>query len=82
MFLKDFYENPEYSDSKKPLESWYYETKKAQWNSWTDIKEKYSHASTLKDNIVVFNIGGNKYRLLVSINYPAKIVYTLFCRYT
>ena len=72
--MKEFYERPEYSDSKKPLEAWYHETKKSEWKDWTDIKEKYANASILKNNRVVFNIGGNKYRLVVNINFPAQIV--------
>lgn len=76
--LKSFYENPEYSDSKSPLEAWYYETKKAEWKAWTDIKEKYANVSILKNHRVVFNIGSNKYRLVVKINYPAQIVFIRF----
>jgi len=76
--LKKFYERPEYSDSKSPLEAWYYETKKSEWEDWTDIKEKYRNASILKNNRVVFNIAGNKYRLVIKIHYPAQIVYIRF----
>lgn len=76
--LKIFYEKQDYSDAKKPLEAWYHEAKHAKWHSWTDIKEKYANASILKDNRVVFNIGGNKYRLVVKVNFPAQIVYIRF----
>lgn len=65
-------------DAKEPLEAWYHETKKAKWESWADIKEKYSSASILKGSRVVFNISGNKYRLVVKINFPARIVYIRF----
>jgi mRNA interferase HigB len=76
--LKEFYRRPNCLDAKEPLEAWYYETKKAKWESWRDIKEKYSSASILKGSRVVFNIGGNKYRLVVQINFPAQIVYIRF----
>lgn len=76
--MKEFYEKPEYSDSKPPLKAWYHETKRAKWQDWTDIKEKYANASILRNNRVVFNIGGNKYRLVVKINFPAKVVYIRF----
>ena len=76
--LKEFYQRSDCLDAKEPLEAWYYETKKAKWESWRDIKEKYSSASILKGSRVVFNIGGNKYRLVVKINFPAQIVYIRF----
>jgi mRNA interferase HigB len=55
------------------LETWYHEAKRAHWRSWTDIKTKYATASILKNGRVVFNIGGNKYRLVVQIDYRAQI---------
>ena len=69
---------PDCLDAKEPLEAWYHEAKKEKWRSWTDIKEKYASASILKGRRVVFNIGGNKYRLVVEINFPAQIVYIRF----
>ena len=62
--LREFCQRSDCLDAKEPLEAWYYETKKAKWESWTDIKEKYYSASILKGSRVVFNIGGNKYRLV------------------
>ncbi len=76
--LREFCQRSDCLDAKEPLEAWYYETKKAKWESWTDIKEKYSSASILKGSRVVFNIDGNKYRLVVKINFPAQIVYIRF----
>jgi mRNA interferase HigB len=74
--LKEFY--AVYQDAKPPLETWYHEANRAKWNDWTDIKAQYASASPLKNNRVVFNIGGNKYRLVVQINYPAQRVYVKF----
>ncbi len=76
--LKEFYQRPDCLGAKEPLEAWYYETKKAEWESGMDIKGKYSSASILKGSRVVFNLGGNKYRLVVKINFPAQIVYIRF----
>jgi mRNA interferase HigB len=76
--LKEFYTRPEWEDAKGPLDSWYYETKRAQWTSPADIKAKYGTASILKNNRVVFNIAGNKYRLVVRINYDSKTVFVRF----
>ncbi len=76
--LKDFYSRDDCQDAKGPLDTWYHEAKRASWNSWTDIKEKYGSASILKDNRVVFNISGNKYRLVVKINFPTQTVFLRF----
>ena len=65
-------------DSKAALESWYAEVRNADWTKPTDIKAKYRNASILKHGRVVFNICGNKYRLLCWINYEHGIVYTKF----
>jgi mRNA interferase HigB len=76
--LKKFYENPNYGDSKEPCEAWYHEVRIARWSSWMEIKDKYRNASILKNNRVVFNICGNKYRLIVKINYEVQIVFIRF----
>jgi mRNA interferase HigB len=76
--IVDFYSIPEYRDSKKALEAWIYETKYANWKAPSDIKEKYGNASILLNNRVVFNICGNKYRIVVSVNYSTGILYLRF----
>ena len=76
--LKDFYEQSKYKDSKSALESWHKEVLKLDWNIPNDIKEMYGSASIIGDTKVVFNIAGNKYRLIVTINYYAKIVFIKF----
>ena len=76
--LKLFYEHPDYRDAKGPLESWYYEVCHEEWLQPSDVKEKYRSASFLKGNRIVFNIGGNKYRLVVKVNYSLKIVFIRF----
>lgn len=58
--------------------AWAGEVKKAAWRGPADIKEKYRSASFVGDGRVVFNIAGNKYRLIVKVNYPAQVVYVRF----
>ncbi len=48
------------------------------WQNPAEIKAQYGSASILKDSRVVFNICGNKYRLIVKINYPSSVVYVRF----
>ena len=76
--LIDFYEQPGYQDARGPLKAWYYEASHARWASPADIKDQYRSASILKNNRVVFNIAGNKYRLVVRINYDSKTVFVRF----
>jgi len=65
-------------DSQKELAAWYSEVRQAQWRLPTHVKEKYGNSSILRNNRVVFNICGNKYRLIVQINYSVGITYVRF----
>jgi len=65
-------------EASAALSSWYHETVAAEWKTPADIKEKYRSASILKNGRVVFNISGNKYRLIVGINYVLGIVFIKF----
>lgn len=60
------------------LRSWYQEAKAADWAGPVDINNKYPSASFLEDNRVVFNIGGNEYRLVVLVKYEYHVVYIRF----
>lgn len=75
--LKEFYEQKSYLDAKHPLEAWHEEVKKATWESSHDIKAQYRSASFVS-NRVIFNIHGNKYRLIVSVSYKSKLVFIKF----
>ena len=77
--LKTFWEDsPEYIDAKEPTLAWYRHALNADWGAPADVKQDFRNASILKDGRVVFNIAGNKYRLVVWINYAYKVVYIWF----
>ena len=76
--LKAFWELPDYTDSEQPLKAWYDEATQANWKTPNEIKAQYKSASILKDSRVVFNIHGNKYRLIVKINYDFGVIYIRF----
>jgi len=76
--LRKFWVQKRYADSQGPLEAWHDEACSASWNTPQDIKDWYGSASFVGSNRVVFNIGGNKYRLVVEIQYAAKIVWVKF----
>lgn len=69
------YRGAEQAALEQALKSWYREVKQAQWSTANQLKQKYRSASILKNGRVVFNICGNKFRLIVGVNYSAKIVY-------
>jgi mRNA interferase HigB len=64
--------------TKSELEAWHAETKSADWGTPAEVKAKYGNASILKDGRVVFNICGNKHRLVVWINYEFRAIYIRF----
>jgi len=77
--LKVFWEqNPAYRDAKEPTLAWYRHTLKADWGSPAELKRDVATASILKDRRAVFNIAGNKYRIVVWINYAYRVVYIRF----
>ncbi len=76
--LREFWENPQYADSEQPLRAWFQVARVADWASPADVKASYGNASVLENNRICFNIGGNRYRLIVKINYPYRVVYIRF----
>ena len=74
--LREFWEK--HTDSEQQLKTWYKEASKATWTSPNAIKLEYPRASILKGSRVVFNICGNKYRLVVKINYFRKWIFIRF----
>jgi mRNA interferase HigB len=76
--LVNFWNKPERADSKGALQSWFDEANKASWGTPQEIKEQYRSASICGNNRVVFNIAGNKYRLVVEMQYQAGIAWVKF----
>ena len=76
--LVKFWTRPEYADSKGSLQSWYDEVSKTVWKTPHEIKAQYGSASIYGNNRVVFNIAGNKYRLVVEMQYRAGIAWVKF----
>ena len=75
--MVDFWSLPGREDSKADLTAWFNNVKSrtCDWQTTHDVKASYGNASIVAGNRVVFNIHGNKYRLVVKINYPHRIVY-------
>ena len=57
-----------HADLESPLDTWFRAAKRAQWRSLADVRKTYPHADVV-EGYTVFNIKGNAYRLVVTINY-------------
>jgi mRNA interferase HigB len=67
-----------YADAYDPVMAWYRQVSRADWSTPAELKNEIRSASILKDGRAVFNIAGNKYRIVVWINYPYRVVYVRF----
>lgn len=76
--LREFWQIGAHGDSRGPLEAWHAETQRAIWLTPQEVKEQFRNASILKNSRVVFNIAGNKYRLIVSIDYERQVAFIKF----
>jgi mRNA interferase HigB len=76
--LRQFWRKQEYADAEQPLRAWFREASAADWSNPSAIKAMYRSASLLGNSRVVFNIAGNKYRLVVKVNYRYRVMYIRF----
>ena len=60
---------------KAALDAWFTEVRKATWKSTADVKRLYASASIVSADRIVFNIKGNDYRLVVSVDFEKGIVW-------
>ncbi len=61
-------------DAEVPLRNWHNACRKAHWQNLDEVQTVYPHADTVGD-CTVFNIGGNKYRLVVKMRYRLQRIY-------
>ena len=74
--LRDFWLR--HPDAAAELDGWYRETLRARWRRPADVIARYSNASIVGSDRVVFRIKGNSYRLVVYINYGTGRIYIRF----
>lgn len=75
--LKDFWSSG-YADAEQPLKVWYQIFKEGDFLTPRDIKLLFPSISFIGSNRAVFNISGNKYRLVVHVRYDIQIIYIRF----
>ena len=63
-----------YPDSERPLRVWYEVMEREIFSDFNELRQTFASADYV-DGLTVFNIGGNKYRLIASINYNRRKVY-------
>lgn len=70
-----------HADAEEPLTRWYLEAKGSNWSNLVEVRQKFPSADPVKlasgKEVVVFNIAGNKYRLITAIHYNHQITYLL-----
>jgi mRNA interferase HigB len=76
--LRAFWSRPGRRDAEQPLRAWVHIVRAVDWSRPTDIKMLFNSADILANDRVVFNIGGNKYRLVGAVHYRGKRVYVRF----
>lgn len=67
-----------YPIASTPLLAWYNEFLKAEYHNFNELKSVYKNASIVANNRVIFNIKGNDFRLVVSINFSRLSAYVIW----
>ncbi len=65
-------------ECEQALKSWLKEAVEAKWRSPQDLKMQYKHASILTGKRIVFNINGNKFRLIVDVEFRLQIIFIVW----
>lgn len=76
--LKEFYDSSGREDSKVALEKWYDDTSQAEWKNFSDIRRDYPATDYVGNQHYVFNIRGNRYRLIVVVKFTIGRVFIRF----
>ena len=74
--LREFWER--HPDARQPLQEWYEVAESSDWDAPHRVRARYSSASIIAGNRVVFNIKGNAYRLVIHVLYHRRRVYIRF----
>jgi mRNA interferase HigB len=76
--LREFWQRPGRGDAEQPLKAWYQAVARADWSNPAEVKAAFRNVSIVRHNRLVFNIAGNKYRLVARVNYSYRVIYIRF----
>jgi mRNA interferase HigB len=76
--LRFFYETKGHEDAKVALERWYHIALDAEWHNFSDIKADFPSTDYVGNQHYVFNIRGNRYRLVVVVKFTMGYVFIRF----
>jgi mRNA interferase HigB len=76
--LRDFWNRPGRGDAEQPLRAWVQIVRAVEWSKPSDVKSMFRSADILKGGRVIFNIAGNRYRLVAAVHYRASRIYVRF----
>ena len=76
--LKEFYEKEGHTDARAALERWYETAEGADWHNLSDIKVDFPSTDYVGNQHYVFNIKGNKYRLVVVVKFTIGYIFIRF----
>lgn len=76
--LREFYESPGREDSRVALERWYEIASSSEWKNYGEMKNDYGSVDNVGNQHYVFNIRGNKYRLVVVIKFVMGCIFIRF----
>jgi mRNA interferase HigB len=61
-------------DSEFPFRRWQQVVESATWNNFADVRGTFASADTFQ-RCIIFNVGGNKYRIIAAVHYNRRKVY-------
>ncbi len=73
--LREFWQ--QHSEAETAMREWIKTVRLADWNNFSDVRKTFNHAD-IYGGCVIFDVGGNKYRIIAKIAYQYKIVYVRF----
>lgn len=60
-----------HADARNPLKEWFDQSERADWSRFSDVRRPFQSADQVGGKLT-FNIGGNKYRLIVQVDYAVR----------
>ena len=74
--LQEFWEK--HRDCEQQLKSWFREAEQVEWDNPNEILAEYPNARIIENNRAIINIKGNRYRLIIKINFKFGMVWIRF----